>query len=123
MVRSSANRIAKYDAKLVGDVIKNRIDAQRDSMVAQETTKFGDLVAAEEAAKNLITGWGLSVILIPSYLAFARECYRIDNTHQGAIGVTEMCIAAAKWATRTLDLYYLQQIAFAVTGVDISSCT
>lgn len=123
MVRSSANRIAKYDAKLVGDVVKNRIDAQRAGMVAQETIKFGELEAAETNAKTLITGWGLSVTLIPSYLAFARECYRIDNTHQGAIGVNEMCIAAAKWNTRGLDLYYLQQIAFAVTGVDISSCT
>lgn len=123
MVRSSANRIAKYDAKLVGDVIKNRIDAQRDSMVAQETGKFGDLVGVEEAAKNLLVGWGTSVVLIPSYLAFARECYRIDNKHQGEIGVNEMCIAAAKWNSRDLLLYYLQQIAFAVTGVDISSCT
>lgn len=123
MVRSSANRTSKYDAKMVGDVVKNRIDAQRDSMVSQETTKFGELVAAEEAAKNLLVGWGISVTLVPSYLAFARECYRIDNTHQGAIGVTEMCIAAEKWELRGLLLYYLEQIAFAVTGVDISSCT
>ena len=123
MVRSSANRIAKYDAKLVGDVVKNRIDAQRDSMVAQETTKFGDLVSAETNAKNLLVGWGVSVTLIPSYLAFARQCYRIDGTHQGSIGVNEMCYAAAHWSARGLDLYYLQQIAFAVTGVDISSCT
>ena len=123
MVRSSANRVAKYDAKLVGDVVKNRIDAQRDSMVAQETTKFGELVAAEEATKNLLVGWGISVTLIPSYLAFGRQCYRIDATHQGTIGVNEMCYAAEHWELRGLLLYYLQQIAFAVTGVDISSCT
>ena len=108
---------------MVGDVVKNRIDAQRDSMVSQETTKFGELVAAEEAAKNLLTGWGTSVTLIPSYLAFARQCYRIDATHQGTIGVNEMCYAAEHWELRGLLLYYLQQIAFAVTGVDISSCT
>ena len=123
MVRSSANRLAKYDAKLVGDVVKNRIDAQRDSMVTQETTKFGELVAAEEATKNLLVGWGVSVTLIPSYMAFARQCYRIDATHQGTIGVNEMCYAAEHWELRGLSLYYLEQIAFAVTGVDISSCT
>lgn len=123
MVRSSANRLAKYDAKLVGDVVKNRIDAQRDSMVAQETTKFGDLVAAEEAAKADLTGWGISVTLIPSYLAFARQCYRINQTHQGTIGVNEMCYAAEHWELRGLNIYYLQEIAFSVTGVDISTCT
>lgn len=123
MVRSSANRIAKYDAKLVGDVIKNRIDAQRASMVSQETIKFGELEAVETNTKTLLTGWGVPVTLIPSYLAFARECYRIDGTHQGAIGITEMCIAANKWESRLLNIYYLQQIAFSVTGVTINSCT
>lgn len=123
MVRSSALRKDKYDAKLVGDVVKNRIDAQRDSMVAQETIKFGELVAAEEACKNLLTGWGISVTLIPSYLAFARQCYRIDATHQGTIGVNEMCYAAEHWELRGLNIYYLQSIAFAVTGVNIATCT
>jgi len=123
MVRSSANRLAKYDHKLVGDVVKNRIDAHRDSMVSQETTKFGDLVAAEEACKADLTGWGISVTLIPSYLAFARQCYRISQTHQGTIGVNEMCYAAEHWELRGLNIYYLQQIAFSVTGVDISTCT
>jgi hypothetical protein len=123
MVRSSAYRASKYDAKLVGDVIKNRIDAQRDSMVSQETIKFGELVAAEEAAKTLLTGWGVSVTLLPSYLAFSRKCYKIASTHEGAIAVNEMCYAAALWNSRGLLLYYLQQLAFAVTGVNISSCT
>jgi hypothetical protein len=123
MVRSSANRVSKYDAKMVGDVVKNRIDAQRDSMVAQETTVFGDLVNIEEAVKTLLEGWGVSVVVIPSYLAFARECYRINKTHAGSIGVDEMCYSAAHWASRGLLIYYLQQIAFTATGVDISSCT
>lgn len=123
MVRSSANRIAKYDAKLVGDVIKNRIDAQRAGMVSQETIKFGELETVETNCKTLLVGWGVSVTLIPSYLAYARECYRINATHQGAIGITEMCIAANKWEARLLNIYYLQQIAFSVTGVTINSCT
>lgn len=123
MVRSSAYRTSKYDAKMVGDVVKNRIDAQRDSMVAQETTQFGNLVNMEEAVKTLLEGWGISVTLIPSYLAFARQCYRINATHQGTIGVNEMCYAAEHWELRGLLIYYLQQIAFTATGVNISTCT
>jgi len=123
MVRSAAFRTSKYDAKMVGDVVKNRIDAQRDSMVSQETTAFGNLVNMEESVKTLLEGWGISVTLIPSYLAFARQCYRINATHAGDIGTNEMCYAAAHWNSRGLLLYYLQQIAFTATGVDISTCT
>ena len=123
MVRSSAHRASKYDAKMVGDVVKNRFDAQRDSMVAQETDQFGMLVNIEEAVKTLLEGWGVSVTLTPSYLAFARQTYRINRTHGGTIGVNEMCYAAEHWELRGLNLYYLQQIAFTATGVDISSCT
>lgn len=123
MVRAATYRTSKYDAKLVGDVIKNRIDAQRDSMVDQETNRFADLVSAEEACKNLLVGWGVSTVVVPFYLSFARQCYSINQKHQGAIAVTEMCIREASWVTRGLLPFYLQSIAFAVTAVDISSCT
>lgn len=123
MVRSSANRTSKYDAKMVGDVVKNRIDAQRDSMVAQETTQFGLLVNMEESVKTLLEGWSISVTLIPSYLAFARQCYRIARTHQGAVQISEICYAAEHWELRGLILYYLQQIAFTSVGAVIDTCT
>jgi len=35
MVRSAGYRVSKYSAKMVGDVVKNRFDAQHDSMVEQ----------------------------------------------------------------------------------------
>lgn len=123
MVRSSANRVSKYDAKMVGDVVKNRFDAQRDSMVAQETTQFGNLVLLEEGVKTLLEGWGISVTGIPSYLAFARQCYRISRTHQGTTMINEICYAAEHWELRGLNIYYLQQIAFTAVGAVIDTCT
>lgn len=123
MVRSATYRTSKYASKIVGDVIKNRIDAQKDSMVEQETNRFAEIVAAEEATKNLLVGWGLSTILVPWYLSFARQCYSITNKHAGAIAVEEICIRANAWETRGLDIYYLQEIALDVFSVDITSCT
>lgn len=123
MVRSSANRASKYDAKMVGDVVKNRIDAQRDSMVAQATTKFGELVAAEEAARGILTTAGVSVTLFPSYLAAARRFYKIGKTHSGLVAQTEMCIESKKWALRGLVQGTLNAICLAVTDVTIAACT
>jgi hypothetical protein len=108
---------------MVGDVVKNRIDAQRDSMVAQVTEIFPDLTAAEEATRSLLAGWGVSVTLYPSYLAFARKCYKITNNHIGTTAKNEICYQHDLWSSRGLLSYYLQQIAFSVAEVDISSCT
>lgn len=123
MVRSAAYRASKYSAKIVGDVIKNRIDAQRDSMVEQETAIFGDLVAIEEATKALLTGWGVNVTLVPFYLAFARQCYKITRKHSGDIAHDEICIRHDDWVARLLTSWYLQTIAMDVFTVDISDCT
>lgn len=123
MVRSATYRTSKYSSKMVGDVVKNRIDAQRDSMVEQATNRFADLAAAETATKQMLEGWGLSTVLIPFYLSFARQCYSITQKHSGAVAVEEICIRANAWETRGLDIYYLQEIALDVFSVDITSCT
>lgn len=122
-MRSSTYRSSKYAAKLVGDVWKNRIDAQRDDMVSQVGTQFGNIEAIEVATKNLLTGWGVSVILVPSYLSYARECYGILKRHSGDIAHDEICIAYDKWVARGLDAYYSQVIPMDVFSVDISDCT
>jgi len=123
MVRSATYRTSKYSAKMVGDVVKNRIDAQKDSMVEQITNRFSEMVAAEEATKNLLVGWGISTMLTPFYLSFARQCYSVVNKHAGAIAVTEICIKANAWNERGLDLFYLETISNDVFSVDITSCT
>jgi len=123
MVRPATYRTSKYAAKIVGDVVKNRIDAQKDSMVEQITNKFADLAAVEEQTKNLLVGWGVSTMYIPFYLSFARQCYSITQKHSGSVAVTEICIRANAWETRGLDIYYLSQISEQVFSVVITSCT
>jgi len=131
MVRSSTYRSSKYSSKIVGDVIKNRIDAQRDSMVAQEGTQFGNLEGIETATKQLLETWGVGIILVPSFLAYSRECYGICRKHSGDIAHDEICIALAKWRTRlvnaglaeaTMD-FYLGTIAEDIHSVNVWDCT
>ena len=125
MVRDASYRASKYSAKIVGDVIKNRIDAQKDSMVAQATTQFGLITAKENATKTLLTGWGVSTALVPMYLSYARELYGITKKHTGTIAANEACLACKKWgdAKRGLSMYYLQVIATDVFELDVSACT
>lgn len=123
MVRSATYRVSKYSAKMVGDVIKNRFDAQHDAMVEQVTNKFAEYAAAESSAKTLLNGYGVSTTLVPFYLSFARQCLSVSAKHADEIALDEICIKFDSWVSRGLSPWYLQQICLAVTAIDIASCT
>jgi hypothetical protein len=125
MGRDPTYRASKYAAKIVGDVIKNRIDAQKDSMVSQATTQFGLIAAKEDLTKSKLVGWGVSTLHVPFYLSFARQLYGITKKHSGQIAENEACLATAKWGStqRGLNMYYLQTIAQDVFDLDVAACT
>lgn len=123
MVRSATYRTSKYAAKMVGDVIKNRIDAQKDSMVEQITGIFSDIADAETATKVELETWGISTMETPFYLSFARQCYSVLRKHSGSTAITEICIKANTWLERGLDIFYLSEIADRVFSAVITTCT
>lgn len=125
MVRDADRRTKKYAAKLVGDVIKNRIDSLRDSMIEQVTNRFATLVEKENATKALLVGWGVTSLQVPFYLSYSRELWGITLRHAGLIAENEACLTCKKWGDikRGLDMYYLQVIAMDVYSLDVSACT
>ena len=121
MVRSATYRTSKYDAKMVGDVIKNRIDAQKDSMVAQVTTQFGLLEALETAVKSVLITGGATTITMPYYLAYARQCWKLIKNHGvNAISEAEAKAFANCWEDRGLTSALLILVA-AEAGLTITA--
>jgi len=125
MVMSADRRASKYGNKVSGDVVKNRVDAQAANMKSNFTSSAAASVQIEQDTKALLTGWGVSVALVPSYLSYAREILGITNSHTGTIAENEACLATQKWGDtkRGLDMFYLQTIAQDVFGIDVSACT
>jgi len=123
MVRDAARRTTKYTAKIVGDVVKNRIDALKDSMVEQVTDQFAALVDKESTAKSMLNGWGVVSIQVPFYLSFVRKLYGLSRKHSGASLQTEAEIATHAFVTRGLDGYYLQELASNIFSIDVSAAT
>ena len=125
MVRSATYRTSKYAAKIVGDVIKNRIDAQKDSMVSQETAIFADMAAFETSIKTLLEGHNVPTTLIPFYMSFGRQCYKITKTHAGTTAHDEICLRVADWSSTIRGLFgpYLAEISDEVFNVDVYDCT
>jgi len=123
MVRSSSSRINKYEAKIVGDVVKNRIDAQKTFMVDQAKDRFDELVGKEEAVNSKIEAWGVHSIQKPFYLSYGRKLYGLGRKHSGDTLIEEACIATKAFVDRGLDPYYLMTIAQDVFSIDVSACT
>ncbi|MEM2614617.1 MAG: hypothetical protein QXO15_10435 [Nitrososphaerota archaeon] len=122
MVRDAGRRTAKYSAKLVGDVVKNRFDAMRDMMVEQATDRFANLVEKEEATKSILVNAGVPSTQVPFYLSYSRELWGLTLKHTGAILRAEAQLAKDKWASaaRGLSGALLIQIASGVYGISLT---
>jgi hypothetical protein len=111
MVRAPDKRLRKYDAKMVGDVIKNRIDAQRDGMVEQQQSIQGELSLMESKAKAILESLGVATIYIPQYLNYVRECYRLFKHFSQVSRQNEAQVMFNKWVSRGLTPSTLAKVS------------
>ena len=123
MVRPAADRINKYTAKIVGDVVKNRIDAQKDFMVAQASVQFSEIATEEAQIAAYTDPLGISPMLKPFYMSFGRKIHMLKRKHTDDTLHDEVCIAAVAWGARGLDLFHLATISENIYTVDIWDCT
>jgi hypothetical protein len=123
MVRSAVDRTNKYAAKIVGDVVKNRIDAQKDFMVAQATTQFSQLTTEENQIAAYLDPLGISPMLKPFYMSYGRKLHMLKRKHTDDTLHDEACIATVAWGTRGLNLFHLATIALNIYTIDVFDCT
>ncbi|MBA7678066.1 hypothetical protein ES703_86337 [subsurface metagenome] len=123
MVISGDRRAAKYAAKVVGDVVKNRIDAQKDAMVANATPAFARLAEIEHKIGSYIDAQGINVMLKPFYMSYGRKLYMLQNKHEAIAYENEACIAAFAWQRRGLAPAQLVAIANDLFDVDVTACS
>lgn len=123
MVRPASDRINKYTAKIVGDVVKNRIDAQKDFMVALADNQFDQLATEEAQIAGYTDPLGISPMLKPFYMSFGRKIHMLKRKHTDDTLHDEVCIAAVAWGARGLNLFHLATIAQSFYTVNIWDCT
>lgn len=123
MVRSAVDRTNKYTAKIVGDVVKNRIDAQKDFMVAQATIQFSQLTTEENQIAAYLDPLGISPMLKPFYMSYGRKLHMLKRKHTDETLHDEACIATVAWGTRGLNLFHLATIAMNIYTIDVFDCT
>jgi hypothetical protein len=111
MGRHPAYRLRKYAAKMDPDAIRLRFAAQRDTMIEQEEAIFGELSLVEEKAKVVCENAGIPTTNIPSYLNFARQCYKFFKKFSGTTKDNEVLYWFNHWVSRGLNATVLAAIS------------
>lgn len=101
-------RARKFEKKIVGDVQKQRFDAQKEFMVKQEAAATKDLVRIEGQVKQICPS--VSVILLPYYIIFAKEIYKKQKIFKAQTLINEIEILQEKWRSRGLNTDLLANI-------------
>jgi len=100
MVLAASRRIAKYAAKIDGDVHKNRYDATKEMSVASEDAYCLLAETLENAVKAAIDG--TQAILLPYYLIFGRQVAKALLKHTANTATLEINNFHAIWVQRGL---------------------
>lgn len=105
-VRSAELRNSKFGSKIDADVVRARIQAQRDSMIAQQTLTAQSAVDMENSVKIVLEEAGVSSIQIPFFLSMARQLEKLKRKYTsqdaGSTGGKEAILITAKWTARGL---------------------
>ncbi|MEO0091766.1 MAG: hypothetical protein ABIK61_03545 [candidate division WOR-3 bacterium] len=109
-VRNALRRIEKWDLKLSGGVLSEKLANLKPMMKSQIETEFPALVEIENEVKIILGEIGLSSSLNPPYLNFARETYRLSKRLLGKQLLREVDAVMAKWQTRGFDKDILERI-------------
>jgi len=109
-VRNALRRIEKWDMKLAGDVLSERVANLKPMMKSQIEAEFPALVEVENEVKVILGDVGISSSLNPPYLNFARETYRLSKRFCGRQLLKEVDAVMAKWITRGFDQDILERI-------------
>ncbi|MEO0092023.1 MAG: hypothetical protein ABIK61_04885 [candidate division WOR-3 bacterium] len=102
-VRTSFRRIQKFRAKYDPETIRNAIEKQLDAIIEQQANTQTQLEKVENLTKVILGEEGVPSPLIPAYLNFARQVWRIRNKFSAETLKIETDIALYKWVRRSLQ--------------------
>jgi len=109
-VRSTIRRMKKLEANYDPDSIRQSLEKQRDGILEQQAVKQAELEKVENLTKLIISEQGVTSALFVSYLNFARQIWKIQNTFSSETLKIEADIMLYKWTRRGLNEDILKRI-------------
>lgn len=119
-MRSDADRIQKYDAKVSPTTVGLKIAARMTGMKTGFAGWCDFFVSKESQIQGILNGADVPTLFYPYYLSFGREIGK--RTWAGISGDSLLALATAyhdKWVTFGLDTVALKAIAKDVFDITI----
>lgn len=101
-MRAATRRTQKYKDKVGGQVLPGQKE--------RFGSKIGKQVEIEEIVKANAELLGISLLELPYYIIFGKECQRVKDTHSAELCGDEVCILENKWTERGLTRTTLASI-------------
>ena len=97
-MRTTAQRIAKYNARMMSSLVDPTLTAVQSIQQANFAAYADDFVPKQEALRVILSDEEVSVIDFASYEAFNGEVYSASKKYTGPALQAEFCILVEKWA-------------------------
>jgi hypothetical protein len=112
-LKPADKRSSKYTNKFDATVIPLRWTAVKNDAIQAFGVQAAALAQMEATVKAYIENDGTvtSPTEIPPYLGYARQLYKVTNSHAGAIATSEATLKGNSWGMRGLDKDVLTGIA------------
>jgi hypothetical protein len=106
----AGDRTAKWDLKYDPKRIDDITTAGKPTYLTHVSAVFANLEDMELRTKQVVNGLGLPVQTVASYLSFARQVWKAQQTHHGETLAIEAQILIDKWVARSLVQSALEKI-------------
>jgi len=119
-MRTTAQRIAKYNARMLSSLVDPVLSAAQAQQQANFASYAIDFVPKQQGLRAIMSDEGISVYQMAGYEAFHGEVYTASKKYSGAALQAEFCILVAKWAD-TAHLGAAAQAILERIGADLYS--
>jgi len=122
-MRTAAQRIAHYSARMVSSLIDPVLTAVNAAAVANFTSYAMDFVAKQNQLRAILAGLSITTMQFARYEAFHGEIYHLSKTATGPAAVTTATALVAKYVAMGAVEAHLIQIAADIYGIIVPPVT
>lgn len=113
-MRSEAQRVAAYDAKMQSSTIDPSLTAMNALQMANHAAHVAIFYPKQMILRDLMNGWGISGPVAFQYEAFNAECYAISRRFAGPAAVFQCGTLVVSYTARGLNGVNLREVALDV---------
>ncbi|MBA7686076.1 hypothetical protein ES703_94512 [subsurface metagenome] len=106
MVKTARQRTSKFKAKIISDVVKDKLDYMKDEMTLNYRSAIEHQILVEDVVRKLMKG----TALMAPYMGYAKQIDKIIRRKSGLAQKQEIEIAIMSWKMRGLTLRDLKRV-------------